>query len=61
MGTSYELRHKEYPAKNPGSWKDSTLIFKAKGPRGEIARVIEAVKQAMAGLYTSNGDIKEGG
>jgi hypothetical protein len=46
---SYELRHKDRPAEIPGTWDDSTLIFKGKGPKDEIERIAKAIKTAIAG------------
>lgn len=55
---SYELRHKDHPAGSPGTWDDSTLVFKGKGPKNEIERIAKAIKLAIAGEPTTKEALK---
>lgn len=48
MSLTYELRHKEKPSDIPGQWEDSEVLFNAHGPRQEIQRIVNAIKDVIA-------------
>jgi len=48
MPLNWELRHKDTPSESPGVWEDSKIKFIATGPKEEIERIVEAIKQAIA-------------
>jgi len=48
MKISYELRHKEYPSTDPGTFKNSTLFFKGSGHKHDIAKIVAAINNAIA-------------
>jgi len=44
----FEYRLKDHLGLVPGVWEDSTLYFKAKGPKNVIARIGKAIQKAIA-------------